>query len=219
MTVRDGIRVTVGALEFEQKAASSPVGGRPFSSASVVGRDPRLNFAFKLFLGTLGCELEGVALRTFCSQVRSPGLSSPTGETHGLKCSVKVIRPALLAFGLLSFAPSRMTQRTPPLCLWALFAALGVVLGLALAVPARSQAPVAARETEGVVRGESSPERPVITIGLVDTFKPDFYMYSFVPLVEALRAKLPQYEVRTFEFARGTDLERVEFKPDTFLIL
>lgn len=190
MTVRDGIRVTVGALEFEQKAASFPVGGRPFSSASVVGRDPRLNFAFKLFLGTLGCELEGVALRTFCvcrrnrrrsgrrrrSQVRSPGLFSPTGETPGLKCSVKVIRPALLAFGLLSFAPSRMTQRTPPLCLWALFAALGVVLGLALAVPARSQAPVAARETEGVVRGESSPERPVITIGLVDTFKPDTFL-------------------------------------------
>lgn len=138
---------------------------------------------------------------------------------HGLKCSVKIIRPALLAFGLLSFAPSRMSQRIPPLRLRFFFVALGVVLGLALAVPARSQASVAARETEGVVRGESSPERPVITIGLVDTFKSDFYMYSFVPLVEALRAKLPQYEVRTFEFARGTDLERVEFKPDTFLIL
>ena len=48
VTVRDGIRVTVGALEFEQKAASFPVGGRPFSSASVVGRDPRLNFAFNM---------------------------------------------------------------------------------------------------------------------------------------------------------------------------
>lgn len=140
------------------------------------------------------------------------------GDMLGLKCSVESVRPAPLEFEIL-FAPSRMSQRTPPLCLRALFVTLSVALGLVLAVPAESRTSAAAPEAERDARDESSPGRPVVTIGLVDTFTPDFYMYSFVPLVEALRAKLPQYEVRIFEFARGTDLERVEFKPNTFLIL
>lgn len=61
--------------------------------------------------------------------------------------------------------------------------------------------------------------RPVVTIGLVDTFTPNFYMYSYVPLIEWLREKLPQYEIRTRELPRGASLEKESFPPDTFLVL
>lgn len=61
--------------------------------------------------------------------------------------------------------------------------------------------------------------RPVVTIGLVDTFTPNFYMYSYVPLIEWLREKLPQYEIRTRELPRGASLEKESFPSDTFLVL
>lgn len=61
--------------------------------------------------------------------------------------------------------------------------------------------------------------RPVVTIGLVDTFTPNFYMYSYVPLIGWLREKLPQYEIRTRELPRGASLEKESFPPDTFLVL
>lgn len=67
--------------------------------------------------------------------------------------------------------------------------------------------------------GDPPPERPVVTIGLVDTFTPNFYMYSYVPLIESLRERLPQYEIRTRELSRGASVERETFPADTFLIL
>lgn len=41
--------------------------------------------------------------------------------------------------------------------------------------------------------------KPVITIALVDTFSPDFYLHTYVPTVDYLRTHLPQYEFKIKE--------------------
>lgn len=109
-----------------------------------------------------------------------------------------------------SRTPSSMRSRTRSLCAALRVCALTLPFVFTPALPAAPATPA-----------PTPPQaaRPVVTIGLVDTFTPNFYMYSYVPLIEWLREKLPQYEIRTRELPRGASLEKESFPPDTFLVL
>lgn len=46
----------------------------------------------------------------------------------------------------------------------------------------------------------ADPEaRPLVEVVLIDAFPPQFYIYSFTPLLDYLRAKLPQYRFQVLE--------------------
>ena len=55
--------------------------------------------------------------------------------------------------------------------------------------------------SQGVMAARTAAmgSKPVITIALVDTFSPDFYLHTYVPTVDYLRTHLPQYEFRIKE--------------------
>lgn len=57
-----------------------------------------------------------------------------------------------------------------------------------------------------------------ITIGLVDTFSPDFYIHSYSPTIDHLKASLPEYRFRIVELDyRHVDADIESLRPD-FLV-
>lgn len=46
-------------------------------------------------------------------------------------------------------------------------------------------------------------ERAVVRVGLVDTFTPSFYIDVYTPLIESLKASLPQYRFVTKEISHA----------------
>lgn len=60
--------------------------------------------------------------------------------------------------------------------------------------------------------------RPLVTVGLVDTFSPEFYIHTYAPTVDRLMARLPEYKFRFVELEEQNiekDIERL--KPDFLL--
>lgn len=51
---------------------------------------------------------------------------------------------------------------------------------------------------------EASGPRQEVTIGLVDTFSPDFYIHTYAPTLDYLIEALPQYAFLPFESSRST---------------
>ena len=68
-------------------------------------------------------------------------------------------------------------------------AAAGVLLSLFLALPGLNPA----------VSAEPGGEKPVVTVGLVDTFSPEFYIHVYSPTLDRLIDTLPQYRFRFVE--------------------
>ncbi len=61
--------------------------------------------------------------------------------------------------------------------------------------------------------------KPVVRIVLLDAFTPTFFINTYVPLVEYLREKLPQYQFITNESTPQLDLTPQGYPGDTFFIL
>lgn len=64
----------------------------------------------------------------------------------------------------------------------------------------------------------AAPEKPLVTVGLVDTFSPEFYVHTYVPTIERLMVKLPEYRFRFVELEEPQieqDIQRL--KPDFLL--
>ena len=57
-----------------------------------------------------------------------------------------------------------------------------------------------------------------ITIGLIDTFDPDFYLETFVPTVEHLQKELPNYKLKIIEISPKNIIEETEKLKPQFLI-
>ncbi len=71
---------------------------------------------------------------------------------------------------------------------------------------------------------EHAPEdatdlRPTVTVGLIDTFTPAFYIYTYTPLIEALKAVLPHYRFVTRELPASAATNPALLNANDFLIL
>lgn len=67
-------------------------------------------------------------------------------------------------------------------------------------------------------QGLPSENKPTVTIGLVDTFSPTFFIESYSPTVDHLMERLTQYQFNLVDINPGNILEDIErYKPD-FLI-
>lgn len=67
-------------------------------------------------------------------------------------------------------------------------------------------------------QGIPSENKPTVTIGLVDTFSPTFFIESYSPTVDHLMESLTQYQFNLVDINPGNILEDIErYKPD-FLI-
>ena len=67
--------------------------------------------------------------------------------------------------------------------------AAGVLLSLLSALPGSNPA----------LSAEPGGEKPVVTVGLVDTFSPEFYIHVYSPTLDRLIETLPQYRFRFVE--------------------
>lgn len=70
----------------------------------------------------------------------------------------------------------------------------------------------------GFLTSASSSERDTVTVALIDTFGPDFYVDTFVPTIEYLKKKLPRFNFKIVELDRSrlqSEIDRT--KPD-FLV-
>lgn len=85
-----------------------------------------------------------------------------------------------------------------------LFTAIGLACGTTIAA-AQSAAALSA-------------DRPVVRIGLVDTFSPDFYINTYAATVQYLKHRLPQYRFESVEFANDAALTAEEAKSLDFLV-
>lgn len=85
-----------------------------------------------------------------------------------------------------------------------LFTAIGLACGTTIAA-AQSAAALSA-------------DRPVVRIGLVDTFPPDFYINTYAATVQYLKHRLPQYRFESVEFANDAALTAEEAKSLDFLV-
>lgn len=85
-----------------------------------------------------------------------------------------------------------------------LFTAIGLACGTTIAA-AQSAAALSA-------------DRPVVRIGLVDTFPPDFYINTYAATVQYLKHRLPQYRFESLEFANDAALTAEEAKSLDFLV-
>lgn len=66
---------------------------------------------------------------------------------------------------------------------------------------------------------ETADVRPAVSVGLVDTFTPQFYVYTYTPLIETLKARLPQYRFITNEIPRSEVLNPDALRANDFVIL
>lgn len=60
--------------------------------------------------------------------------------------------------------------------------------------------------------------RPVVRIGLIDTFSPDFYINTYAPTIQYLKHRLPQYRFESVEYANGLDFTEKEARTLDFLV-
>lgn len=73
--------------------------------------------------------------------------------------------------------------------------------------------------------GVFSPETPEVsavtdvTVGIVDTFNPRFFIDTYTPLIERLKARYPQYRFTTVEFPRGEPIDSTRLGANGFVIL
>lgn len=68
-------------------------------------------------------------------------------------------------------------------------------------------------------QGPEPPAPTTVRVGLIDTFTPSFYIDVYTPLIEFLKARLPQYVFVTNEIAHS-DLNRADIVTDNdFLIV
>ncbi|MCF0253377.1 MAG: PhnD/SsuA/transferrin family substrate-binding protein, partial [Duodenibacillus sp.] len=66
-----------------------------------------------------------------------------------------------------------------------------------------------------VCGAQAGDARPALTVGLVDTFSPEFYMGSYSPTLDRLIEALPQYRFRVVELGyEGVKEEIARRKPD-----
>jgi two-component system sensor histidine kinase TtrS len=64
----------------------------------------------------------------------------------------------------------------------------------------------------------AAPDKPVVRIALIDTFDPDFYLKTYVPTVEYLQKRLPQYRIQVEEIDTEKVSEELERKKPDFVI-
>lgn len=73
--------------------------------------------------------------------------------------------------------------------------------------------------------GVFSPETPEVsavtdvTVGIVDTFNPRFFIDTYTPLIERLKVRYPQYRFTTVEFPRGEPIDSTRLGANGFVIL
>lgn len=60
--------------------------------------------------------------------------------------------------------------------------------------------------------------RPVVRIGLVDTFSPDFYIGTYAQTVQYLKKRLPQYRFESVELADDAELSAEQARDLDFLV-
>lgn len=60
--------------------------------------------------------------------------------------------------------------------------------------------------------------RPIVRIGLVDTFSPGFYINTYAPTVQYLKKRLPQYRFESVEFANDAALTKENVQGLDFLV-
>lgn len=60
--------------------------------------------------------------------------------------------------------------------------------------------------------------RPVVRIGLVDTFSPNFYIDTYAATIQYLKKRLPQYRFESVEFANDSALTRADAQGLDFLL-
>ena len=68
----------------------------------------------------------------------------------------------------------------------------------------------------------TTPEAPPVTdvtVGIVDTFNPRFFIDTYTPLIERLKARYPQYRFTTVEFPRGESIDTSKLGANGFVIL
>ena len=61
-------------------------------------------------------------------------------------------------------------------------------------------------------------DRPVVRIGLVDTFSPEFYINTYAATVQYLKRQLPQYRFESVEFANDAAVTPQEVSKLDFLV-
>ncbi len=59
---------------------------------------------------------------------------------------------------------------------------------------------------QGPQSDAQAAERPVVRIGLVDTFSPEFYIDTYAATIQYLKRRLPQYRFESVEFANESKL-------------
>lgn len=70
----------------------------------------------------------------------------------------------------------------------------------------------------GLFASVNSSERLTVTVALIDTFGPDFYLETFVPTIEYLKKKLPQFNFKIVELDRSQLQKEIDrTKPDFFV--
>jgi len=70
----------------------------------------------------------------------------------------------------------------------------------------------------GLFASVNSSERLTVTVALIDTFGPDFYLDTFVPTIEYLKKKLPQFNFKIVELDRSQLQKEIDrTKPDFFV--
>lgn len=68
----------------------------------------------------------------------------------------------------------------------------------------------------------ATPEAPPltdVTVGIVDTFNPRFFIDTYTPLIERLKVRYPQYRFTTVEFPRGEPIDSTRLGANGFVIL
>lgn len=78
----------------------------------------------------------------------------------------------------------------------------------------------AAEETSihGTPDVTDADRRPVVRIGLIDTFSPGFYIHTYAATVQYLKRRLPQYRFESVEFASPELLTAAEAGKLDFLV-
>lgn len=59
----------------------------------------------------------------------------------------------------------------------------------------------------------------VVRVGLVDTFTPSFYIDVYTPLIESLKARLPQYRFETKEISHADAMKPESVENIDFVIV
>lgn len=91
--------------------------------------------------------------------------------------------------------------------------ALLLLTGLLAAGLARAKAGAPSPETTKVSAVTD------VTVGIVDTFNPRFFIDTYTPLIERLKARYPQYRFTTVEFPRGEPIDSTRLGANGFVIL